>query len=148
MLPVLNSISVSATVTRVCNHCRVEKPVGDFHKANPRCKPCQSVAHRRWYKDNPDKAWASRIKSRYGLTPGHILGALELQDACCFICRHRFIDISDICVDHDEPTGIKRGLLCRPCNMALGLFKHNVAALEAASAYLRVYESYIGEQGT
>lgn len=58
----------------------------------------------------------------------------------CAICSK----IGPRVVDHDRTccpgarscTKCRRGLLCRTCNMALGLFRHSIANLEAASAYL------------
>ncbi len=42
------------------------------------------------------------------------------------------------CVDHDHQTGFVRGLLCRDCNAALGLFKDSQEILERAIGYLEI----------
>lgn len=39
-------------------------------------------------------------------------------------------------VDHCHQTNQVRGLLCGPCNRALGLLKDNIGNLERAIAYL------------
>ena len=60
---------------------------------------------------------------------------LEKQGGTCAIClavpegrQHH--------IDHDHESGMIRGLLCGPCNMALGLFKDDIVRLEAAIKYL------------
>jgi len=40
-------------------------------------------------------------------------------------------------VDHDHSTGKFRGLLCNPCNKALGFFRDNPEVLESAARYIR-----------
>ena len=39
-------------------------------------------------------------------------------------------------VDHDESTGLVRGLLCRPCNLLLGNARENPFILASAYSYL------------
>jgi len=39
-------------------------------------------------------------------------------------------------LDHDHKTGKLRGVLCRNCNMALGLFDDNPCRIKAAAEYL------------
>lgn len=73
--------------------------------------------------------------AKFGLTPGQYAKMLEAQDGLCAICRqppgtHR------LAVDHDHSTGQIRGLLCAPCNVALGGFHDDPARLRSAIAYL------------
>ncbi len=60
---------------------------------------------------------------------------LQDQKNSCLICN-RELDQS-ACVDHCHTTGKVRGLLCRQCNMALGLLKDNIDSLENAINYLK-----------
>ena len=41
-----------------------------------------------------------------------------------------------LCVDHCHASGKVRGLLCRKCNMGLGLYDENPEFVRAALAYL------------
>lgn len=55
------------------------------------------------------------------------------QDDRCAVCEKK----KDIyCVDHDHITGKIRGLLCRKCNVGLGMFEDNTEVLANAVRYL------------
>ncbi len=55
----------------------------------------------------------------------------------CAICRQKQNGSREwLCVDHDHTTGVIRGLLCDPCNKALGLFADDPIRLQAAKEYL------------
>lgn len=65
------------------------------------------------------------------------------QRGLCGICERPFqthpssLDVRlDFVVDHDHETKVVRGLLCRPCNHALGLFGDDVGGLQRAISYL------------
>ena len=62
---------------------------------------------------------------------------LVLQEYRCAICRNGFSSVEDCEIDHDHLTGKVRGMLCRNCNVGIGLFKENPASLENAIKYLR-----------
>jgi len=56
------------------------------------------------------------------------------QDGLCAICR---LECSkSLAVDHDHKTGKIRGLLCKKCNMALGLLKDDIQLMSRAIEYL------------
>jgi hypothetical protein len=45
-----------------------------------------------------------------------------------------------ICIDHEEDgdgNPVVRGLLCRRCNVGIGIFEHNIDNLRAAISYLQ-----------
>ena len=62
---------------------------------------------------------------------------LEKQEGKCAICGASDNFGRYLCVDHSHETGKIRGLLCNPCNQALGLLKDNVGILNNAIDYLR-----------
>lgn len=82
----------------------------------PYCSPCAVVIRRR----------RERAK-KYGITVAQLVA---LGDDC-LICGS-----PGTCVDHDHETGAVRGLLCRPCNQALGFMRDDPARLRAAASYL------------
>jgi hypothetical protein len=67
------------------------------------------------------------------------------QDGCCMICRRRpepdkrRVDTQELpylVVDHNHETDQLRDLLCSDCNIGLGMFHDNPAALRAAASYI------------
>ena len=60
------------------------------------------------------------------------------QRGRCAICRRsQKLFSTRLCVDHCHRTGRVRGLLCRPCNSALGLFQDKERILLRAATYLK-----------
>jgi len=60
---------------------------------------------------------------------------LEEQEGVCAICFDP-PTVRPLSVDHDHKTGKARGLLCKRCNLGLGLFLDSQSRLEAAADYL------------
>lgn len=55
----------------------------------------------------------------------------------CEIChRSPPINGKGLCLDHDHVTGLFRGWICSPCNVALGVFQDDVESLRGAVEYL------------
>ena len=59
---------------------------------------------------------------------------LERQRGVCAVCGEQ--PARSLCVDHCHATGKVRGLLCSPCNLAIGQFKDSPARLRKAAAYV------------
>lgn len=79
----------------------------------------------------------SVLKSRYGITIEELEALFQVQKGKCFICDNSFDDTKrKMTIDHNHDTGNIRGLLCRKCNSALGLFGEDIAALENSIRYL------------
>lgn len=107
------------------------------------CKPCASKRARR--KNLEVIAETGLTKERtyslareYGMTPEAFTERLLQQHTACAICSHPFSTArNDVpCVDHDHDTGVVRGILCRKCNLGLGLLGDNATRLRAVLAYL------------
>ncbi|MCA1845042.1 MAG: endonuclease VII domain-containing protein [Actinobacteria bacterium] len=59
----------------------------------------------------------------------------QISERCAICGRPPRPDIS-LHVDHEHETGRVRGLLCFPCNNALGLMHEDIALLWRAADYL------------
>lgn len=81
------------------------------------------------------------LKHKYGITLEQYEQMLQAQGSACRICKlPEPLDCKRkggfFVVDHDHKTGRLRGILCFKCNMGLGGFQDNKAALLAAASYL------------
>ena len=74
------------------------------------------------------------ISKKFDMTFAEVDILLASQTTCA-ICNQTEPD-RKLCIDHDHVTGKVRGLLCNPCNTALGLFKDNLTHLQRAIDYL------------
>lgn len=92
------------------------------------CKTCSRDPVRR------RKVERRRTIRHYGLTREEFDDLRMAQGNRCAICQCEFVATPHI--DHDHGSGEVRGLLCRECNIALGLFEDDPRRLEAAVAYL------------
>lgn len=91
---------------------------------------------RRTRKMFPEKAIRQRRESRlrraYGLTESKFREMSRAQKGKCAVCDRR----RRLCVDHDHDSGKVRGLLCRACNVGLGIFEDSRFLLQKAACYL------------
>lgn len=78
------------------------------------------------------KNW--RVQTLYGLTKEEYDKLAQQKN--CAICSKLFGKDTPL-VDHNHHTGKVRGLLCRPCNSAIGFLHDNPQLCEAAAVYLR-----------
>jgi hypothetical protein len=82
---------------------------------------------------HPLIAWKSHLMRKYGITVEDYEFIYKEQEGKCKGCGRFFDKLS---VDHDHNTNEIRGLLCRNCNMALGLLYDNKETLLNLLAYL------------
>lgn len=74
------------------------------------------------------------IKRKYGLSREQFELMFDAQGGRCAICKR--VPGRPLHVDHDHQSGRVRGLLCGPCNRALGLLDDQSARLLQAWEYL------------
>jgi hypothetical protein len=124
-------IKVGDTEKR-CSCCKKHLPLPNFAKCAAaadglqwRCKACAREA---------------RLLCRYGIDKAELKQRIADQGGCCLICLKALnIDSKATNVDHDHLTGEVRGILCQPCNAALGLFDEDTDRMRRAIAYLESY---------
>jgi hypothetical protein len=82
------------------------------------------------------RRWRS-IYSLYRLTRGQWQAVFERQQGCCAICGISQDDLGyTLEIDYDHNTGKVRGLLCRKCNLGIGMFGEDVENINKAIKYL------------
>lgn len=74
----------------------------------------------------------------YGITVEQYDEMLVAQGGVCAICKTlpEADGRTPLQVDHDHSTGRIRGLLCSPCNTAIGSLRDDPQLLAAAMEYL------------
>lgn len=109
----------------------------------------QREYNRAYYQQNREAEALRRIRDRlrrnYGLSPEDYQSMLDAQGGVCRLCGRTCEDGKRLAVDHCHSTESVRGLLCRKCNTALGLFRDDPAILERAWRYL--VDAKAGDEG-
>lgn len=95
------------------------------------------VATAKWVTANKGYHPAWEIK-KYGLSLSAYLCLCRDQNSACAICKQPNTNKKRLAVDHCHTTGKVRGLLCTPCNLALGSMRDNPVLLRKAADYLEV----------
>ena len=118
-----------------CKNGHVDKR----HVKNRGCFTCNKnrVAEfeKRARAENPNYRRADHLRLSYGLTIDDVQTMLNQQGGNCATCESAFVGQPHI--DHCHTTGKVRGLLCGPCNRALGMVKDQVDVLLRMVDYLR-----------
>jgi hypothetical protein len=141
---------------KICKKCRQEKPATlEFFYVSSKggnvcspCKSCVSLRAKQWHKNHPQdvrkrkKQWFEKNKDwhrnydlqrKYGISLKDWLRLHAKQKGACATC----LRVTNLHVDHCHTSGRVRGLLCRNCNMALGLVAENVETLLRQAQYLK-----------
>ena len=97
-----------------------------------------SVTARTYREKNREAlSWAKRLY-KYGITKEQYLTMYQQQNGLCAICLGPCRDSRNrsMAVDHCHVTGRIRGLLCSPCNTAIGMLQDSPVMLRRAADYL------------
>jgi len=126
----------------ICQRCG---PVKTYKQASGRCAPKCSVGANERKRENydPERERAAKLRSNYGLTLAQFDWMVRDQAGVCAICQ-REPGPRGFAVDHDHaccPGGktcgqCVRGLLCSPCNQAIGMLGDDVETIRRAASYL------------
>ena len=133
-----------ALTSKKCCSCKQDLPVDQFHRnktnksglANE-CKSCKKERAKVYYNNNTDKWRDKHYSKAYNLSLDDYTAMLAKQDGKCAICGcTESRDGKRFAVDHCHDTGKVRGLLCRPCNSAIGFLNDDYQTALAAVRYL------------
>jgi len=78
------------------------------------------------------------LRKRYGMTEKQLCQMLKDQDGKCLICGSK--EDEKLHVDHCHSTGKVRGLLCKCCNVTLGMLNEDKALFERCIEYLEEHK--------
>ena len=118
------------------------------------CKACNKITTDKWIENN--KEYYQKLKKesqkllhhnhkkyeRRGITKEQYDIVFEAQEGLCAICKQPPKNTHALAMDHNHKTNEFRGLLCKECNRALGLFCDNIDVLTNAVIYLKERGSY------
>lgn len=117
-----------------CAECRKITSKAWYHRNIDEKRAYMRKASKAGYKRNKNEYRDKKRKRIYGITPDKYQEMLLSQDNACAICKQKFSKTP--CIDHCHATNMVRGLLCNPCNRALGLFQDDLINLANAITYL------------
>ena len=136
---------------RICKGCGLQKEISYFRsQISPKnnktyfrwkCKKCEEL-----YLVEYKKVWSKtksgsrklrdyHLRRVYGITIDEYEKISGNQNGKCAICNDK-PKTRPLCVDHNHKSKKIRGLLCDPCNTALGKFKDSAYLLKEAIKYL------------
>lgn len=158
------SINRQIRKRKLCRKCGEVKNASAFSKSKNSavwCKECCRLNAAKWRAGNLEKARSAdrsrnctpqrvdwfreygrkyRLFTKYGVTVEMYDILFEKQGGVCAICKEPPSEENTrwgtLHVDHCHTTGAVRGLLCIPCNTALGCVRDDIRRLQSAIKYL------------
>jgi len=146
---------------KICSKCDKTKPISDFYKRTDsksggyrkECKEClnkkKRVTSERWNNTPNGKSLKRNhlLKKRYGIDSMEYERLLKAQRSRCAICFELPKAGKRLVIDHDHSCCPQvnscgkciRGLLCRKCNVGIGLLGDSALVLQEAMRYLEDY---------
>jgi CRISPR/Cas system-associated protein Cas10 (large subunit of type III CRISPR-Cas system) len=77
-----------------------------------------------------------KLRKKYNSDIDDFDRMLAEQNHRCKICGEQLIKGRQCHLDHNHRTGKVRGILCRTCNLGVGMFKDSPGLLKKAIIYL------------
>lgn len=109
----------------------------NFHWVETSPDPVGAEYQKKYRMTNPEKSKNSYLRKNYGITLEDYNRMHEEQKGVCKICeRPEPTKYYNLAVDHCHKTGKIRGLLCSPCNRALGFLQESSEIVLKAHQYL------------
>ena len=138
--------------TKICTKCNQELPLEDFYKTGRKtdkdpnqrhsvCKTCTIARLKANY--NPETYRRQHLRRKYDISLEEYNEMLLLQGGNCAVCHKEDAGGKHnvFCVDHDHVTGKVRELLCKDCNIVLGLVKDSPEHIGRLLAYIIKHNS-------
>jgi hypothetical protein len=151
---------------RTCKVCNEKKPKERFQPQGYQCRECRTEKQRAYYASlPPDTAeerkkkneylatWRAKnaerlkessrvkhLKRKFNLTLEEYNSMSDSQNGLCAICQQKCETEMNLAVDHCHTTGKIRGLLCKNCNTAIGLFKEDTDNMLRAIEYIKFHK--------
>lgn len=144
-----SQVKTFSDLEKFCSKCGETKSRTEFNKCNQNkdklftwCRECQKIyahSYKRLSKQTSAQIRKTNLRKCHGLTLEQYAEMLKQQNERCAICgsTDTGANTNNFAVDHNHETGKIRGLLCKPCNLALGLFKDAETILLKAVYYLQ-----------
>ncbi len=133
--------------TKTCTKCGRSLPISEFAKEKKglygirsQCRECEKERLKKFYQGTKEARVEAMLKHRYGITLDAYRSMLLDQEGCCFICGKE----TELVVDHE--TGQVRALLCRNCNVLLGVAHEDPFILAAAIQYLEMFDRAVEDR--
>ncbi len=154
-------------VEKKCTKCGRRKLLIEFNRNSSTsdelyswCKSCQRIYMRYWQETTSQEARTnetlrrlrldrherklaakrrSRIQHVYGITPEQYDKILEAQNYLCALCGCELTSEVVPSVDHCHKINEMRGIICRKCNLMLGLAEDNPKTLIMGARYLQQF---------
>lgn len=102
-------------------------------QAAPEVRARLAQRQREKRRQDPERFRDHDRKKLYGISRAEWERLLQEQGGRCAVCFRE----APLAVDHCHKTGKVRGLLCRSCNCAIGLFHEDTERMAQAVTYLR-----------
>ncbi len=137
------------TQQRTCRVCGQEQPITEYYKTgrkndkNPderhhECKTCTKARLKDSPSQAPERKRELHLQRTYGISPEEYNQMLLKQEGKCSACpateaggKHNVF-----VVDHCHRTGKVRGLLCKDCNIVLGIMQDDPSRFANLITYL------------
>lgn len=134
-------------MNKFCPVCKINKNENSFYRRKASsgglrscCIECFLKRASKYYVNNKEKhkktARKYYLRTLYSLTPEQYEEMAMGQKGRCKICARTPRETLAVDHNHADLSGKPRGLLCRGCNAALGLFQDDPTILRAAALYL------------
>ena len=119
---------------KFCNKCNTSKDVSLFYQRGDgrlygSCIECAKNTAKTFYGENKQNKKRDRtnvrrdhLKYNYGISESEYDAMYKEQNGLCKICGKE-VPHRKLCVDHNHDTNAVRGLLCRSCNIRLGVIE-------------------------